>query len=131
MSQLNKSKKIPLIVVAVYLILVLLATIPVFTGDDPLDAVFLVLLVLPWSFLITPIVDSINPMLFDNIEWSTEKVFESTEKIIAENGLNLEILGKLNDVDTRKELESWLRNSSDSELALKIKSIAKEENIKL
>ena len=67
MLQSNKSKKIPLIVVAVYLILVLLATIPVFTGDDPLDAVFLVLLVLPWSFLITPIVDSINPMLFDNI----------------------------------------------------------------
>ena len=67
MSQSNKSKKIPLIAVGVYLVLVLLATIPVFTGDDPLGAIFLVLLVLPWSFLITPIVDSINPMLFDNI----------------------------------------------------------------
>jgi len=61
------SQKIPPVLVAVYLILVLLSTIPVFTGDDPLDAIFLVVLTLPWSFLITPLVDAISPLLFDNV----------------------------------------------------------------
>jgi hypothetical protein len=61
------SQKIPPALVAVYLILVLLSTIPIFTGDDPLDAIFLVVLTLPWSFSITPLVDAISPSLFDNV----------------------------------------------------------------
>jgi len=67
MVKLNTSKRIPLIVVVVYFALVLLATIPVFTGNDPLNAIFLVVLTLPWSFLITPLVDAISPSLFGNI----------------------------------------------------------------
>ena len=67
MSQLKKSSKIPFVIVVVYLVLVLLATISIFTGDDPLDAIFLVVLTLPWSFLITPLVDAISPFLFDNL----------------------------------------------------------------
>jgi len=67
MIKLNTSKRIPLIVVVVYFALVLLATIPVFTGNDPLNAIFLVVLTLPWSFLITPLVDAISPSLFGNI----------------------------------------------------------------
>lgn len=60
-------KKIPILLVSVYLVLVLLAAIPVFSGSDPLDAIFLVLLALPWSFVATIFVDSINPLIFDNI----------------------------------------------------------------
>ena len=67
MVKLNTSKRIPLIVVVVYFALVLLATIPVFTGNDPLNAIFLVVLTLPWSFIITPLVDAISPSLFGNI----------------------------------------------------------------
>ena len=67
MSQPTSTNKIPLAVVAIYVLLVLLSIIPVFTGDDPLDAIFLVVLTLPWSFLITPLVDAINPSMFDNI----------------------------------------------------------------
>jgi hypothetical protein len=67
MSQLKKSSKIPFVIVVVYLVLVLLATISIFTGDDPLDAILLVVLTLPWSFLITPLVDAISPSLFDNV----------------------------------------------------------------
>ena len=76
-------------------------------------------------------IDAFYPMLFENIEWSTEKVFETTRSIIAENNLSLEVIEKLNDIDTRNELENWLRVADDSKLALKIKSIAREENIKL
>ncbi len=52
--------KIPPVMVTVYLVLAVLSAISVFTGDDPLNAIFLVLLTMPWSFLISPIVDAIN-----------------------------------------------------------------------
>ena len=61
------SQKIPPVLVAIYLIVVLLSAILIFTGDDPLDAIFLVVLTLPWSFLITPLVDAISPSLFENV----------------------------------------------------------------
>ena len=61
MSKSNRSSRIPVIAVAVYLVLVLLSIIPIFTGDDALDAIFLVMLTLPWSFFITPVVDTISP----------------------------------------------------------------------
>jgi hypothetical protein len=44
-------RKIPVILTVVYLILVLLSIIPIFTGDDPLSSIFAVFLTVPWSFL--------------------------------------------------------------------------------
>jgi hypothetical protein len=60
-SESNKRSKVPLFGAVVYLALVLLSVIPVFTGDDALDAIFLVVLTLPWSFFIAPVVNTINP----------------------------------------------------------------------
>ena len=61
MSKSKRMGRIPVIVVAVYLVLVFLSIVPIFTGDDALDAIFLVVLTLPWSFFITPVVDAISP----------------------------------------------------------------------
>lgn len=45
------SRRLPAIVTTIYLVLVLLSIIPIFTGDDPLSAVFAVLLTQPWVSL--------------------------------------------------------------------------------
>lgn len=45
-------KKIPLILAVIYLILVIVSAIPIFTGGDSLSGVFAVILTQPWaSFL--------------------------------------------------------------------------------
>lgn len=45
------SRRLPTIVTTIYLVLVLLSIIPIFTGDDPLSGVFAVLLTQPWVSL--------------------------------------------------------------------------------
>jgi GAF domain-containing protein len=45
-------RKIPVILTAIYLGLVLLSIIPIFTGDDPLSGVFAIILTAPWSLLL-------------------------------------------------------------------------------
>lgn len=46
-------KKIPIIVVTIYLILVVLAVIPIFTGDDALSGIFAIALTVPWSSILS------------------------------------------------------------------------------
>lgn len=46
-------RKIPTILTAIYLIVVVLAIIPIFTGDDALSGIFAVVLTAPWSSLLS------------------------------------------------------------------------------
>jgi hypothetical protein len=46
-------RKLPTILTAIYLILVVLSIIPIFTGDDALSGIFAVTLTLPWSPLLS------------------------------------------------------------------------------
>ena len=43
------AKKLPTLLTTIYLLLVLLGLIPIFTGDDPLSGIFAILLTQPWS----------------------------------------------------------------------------------
>lgn len=45
-----------------------------------------------------------HPELFDNINWSTQRVYEQTQSRIIQSGLTLSTLPVLNDVDT---IEDW------------------------
>jgi len=47
-----------------------------------------------------------NPLLFENIEWSTSRVLEQTIKVCNENNLDFSMLALLNDID---EAEDWLK----------------------
>lgn len=46
-------RKIPIIVVVIYLVLVLLAIIPIFTGDGPLSGILAIALTVPWSSILS------------------------------------------------------------------------------
>jgi len=46
------SRRLPTIITAIYLVLVLLLIIPIFTGDDPLSGIFAVVLTQPWVSLL-------------------------------------------------------------------------------
>jgi hypothetical protein len=46
-------RKLPAILTAVYLILVVLSIIPIFTGDDALSGIFAVALTIPWSSILS------------------------------------------------------------------------------
>ena len=46
-------RKLPVILTAVYLILVLLSIIPIFTGDDALSGIFAIALTVPWSAILS------------------------------------------------------------------------------
>ena len=46
-------RKLPIILTAIYLILVLLAIIPIFTGDDALSGIFAIVLTVPWSSILS------------------------------------------------------------------------------
>ncbi len=50
------------------------------------------------------------PGLFENIEWSTGSVFDSTIKKIKKLNLSFFTLPKLHDVDTEMELLNWLNS---------------------
>ena len=45
------SRRLPTLITTIYLVLVLLSIIPIFTGDDPLSAIFAVILTQPWVSL--------------------------------------------------------------------------------
>jgi hypothetical protein len=51
-------RRLPTILTTLYLILVLLAVVPIFTGDDPLSGIFAVLLTAPWA----PLLDRLLPL---------------------------------------------------------------------
>ena len=42
-------QKLPLILASLYLVLLVLSVIPIFTGDDALSGIFAVLLTAPWT----------------------------------------------------------------------------------
>ena len=46
-------QKLPFILTVIYLVLVLLSVIPIFTGDDPLSGIFAIVLTVPWSSLLS------------------------------------------------------------------------------
>ena len=50
-------RKLPIILTVIYLVLVVLSIIPIFTGDDALSGIFAVTLTLPWS----PLLSSLLP----------------------------------------------------------------------
>jgi hypothetical protein len=51
-------RKLPTILTVVYLILVLLAIVPIFTGDDALSGIFAVVLTVPWSSILSNLFES-------------------------------------------------------------------------
>jgi hypothetical protein len=46
-------RKLPIILTVIYLILVLLAIIPIFTGEGPLSGIFAIVLTVPWSSILS------------------------------------------------------------------------------
>ena len=46
--------------------------------------------------------------LFENIDWSTERVFQQTERLIRSQGLSIFFLPTLADVDTDADYRRWL-----------------------
>ena len=46
-------RKLPTILTVIYLILVLLSIIPIFTGDDALSGIFAIVLTVPWSSILS------------------------------------------------------------------------------
>jgi hypothetical protein len=46
-------RKLPTILTALYLILVLISIIPIFTGDDALSGIFAIVLTIPWSSILS------------------------------------------------------------------------------
>ena len=47
------SCRLPVMLTVIYLILVLLSIIPIFTGDDALSGIFAITLTLPWSAILS------------------------------------------------------------------------------
>ena len=46
-------RKLPTILTVIYLILVVLSIIPIFTEDDPLSGIFAIVLTVPWSSILS------------------------------------------------------------------------------
>jgi hypothetical protein len=46
-------RKLPTILTAVYMILVVLSIIPIFTGNDALSGIFAIVLTIPWSSILS------------------------------------------------------------------------------
>ncbi|MCB0752343.1 MAG: TIGR04282 family arsenosugar biosynthesis glycosyltransferase [Ignavibacteriae bacterium] len=71
----------------------------------------------------------INSFLFQNIEWSTQKVLNQTIEAIKQNKLSLTKLKTLNDIDTKEELIEWISKTKNMSLKTKILKIAERNNI--
>ncbi|MCB9248596.1 MAG: TIGR04282 family arsenosugar biosynthesis glycosyltransferase [Ignavibacteriales bacterium] len=71
----------------------------------------------------------INSFLFQNIEWSTQKVLNQTIEAIKQNKLSLTKLKTLNDIDTKEELIKWISKTKNMSLKTKILKIAERNNI--
>jgi rSAM/selenodomain-associated transferase 1 len=68
-----------------------------------------------------------NNFLFSGIDWGSKKVLTQTLHKLNEKRRKIKILKKLNDIDTKADLEYWLKNEVDS----KLKAIVKSEYKKL
>ncbi len=53
------------------------------------------------------------PQLFENIPWSTEKVFSLTQEKANALGLSVKILPMLRDLDTVEDLQAFIKESKD------------------
>lgn len=58
-------RKLPVWLTGAYAALFIVALMPIVTGDDPLNAIFAVILGAPWSFLLSRLVESVSPQAFD------------------------------------------------------------------
>jgi fructose-specific phosphotransferase system IIC component len=56
-------KNIPYIITSIYLVLVVLGTIPIFTDRDALSGIFAVILTAPWSSFLGKLFPSANNMV--------------------------------------------------------------------
>jgi rSAM/selenodomain-associated transferase 1 len=63
-----------------------------------------------------------NNFLFSEIDWGSKKVLTQTLDKLNEKRIKTKILKKLNDVDTKADLEYWLKNKVDSKLKTIVKS---------
>lgn len=72
-----------------------------------------------------------NKFLFENIEWSTDSVFITTENKIINNELSLKTINQLNDIDTFDELLNWTKKSENTNMIREVKKLAERENIHL
>ena len=68
-----------------------------------------------------------NNFLFKGIDWGSKKVFTQTLYKLNAKRRIIKILKKLSDIDTKADLEYWLKNKVDS----KLKTIVKSEYKKL
>lgn len=59
---------------------------------------------------------AVVPRLFDEIAWSTERVFPDTVARCRELGLRLELLPQASDVDTPEDLDRLARRMTDGDL---------------
>ncbi len=59
---------------------------------------------------------TLDPRLFDDIEWSTERVLSATLERAAESGLRVELLETGSDVDTPADLFRLAQNLRDGDL---------------
>ena len=46
--------------------------------------------------------------IFDDIDWSSERVFQQTEQLVLAQGLSISYLPTLSDVDTDEDFRRWL-----------------------
>lgn len=53
-------RKLPTILTVIYLLLVFLAIIPIFTGDDALSGIFAIVLTIPWSSILSNLLPSFD-----------------------------------------------------------------------
>ena len=53
--------------------------------------------------------------LFSGINWSSGSVLKKTEEKLAQNGATYFLLNELIDIDTKEDLENWLKHFSGSE----------------
>ena len=64
-----------------------------------------------------------NQKLFEDIEYSTDKVFDETIDRITKSGMSYNLLNSLDDIDTEKDLTNWLNKSKNNLLKEKIEKI--------
>ena len=57
--------------------------------------------------------DTFKPEAFQGIEWSTDKVFEETTKIMKRLGLKFYVLPKFRDIDKLDDLIDLVKNCHD------------------
>lgn len=71
------------------------------------------------------------PELFNNIEWSTERVLSDTLKKINRKRWSYELKEILMDIDNFEDLQLWITNSDNPKLISQIRKIAFEEKVTL